>query len=142
MTKIDFHILPTSQNQERLTYVVRLAQKALNQNHQVLISVADEQTMQLVSDALWQAIPESFLAHTFISESNYSLQIGTAEDCGKHHDILINLSTSIPTYFSRFERVFEVVSQHKDILPASRERYRYYSDHGYKISRHDLRTAV
>ena len=142
MTKIDFHILPTTQAAEQLKYVARLVQKAINRDHQVLIAVNTDTDAQNVSDALWSAIPESFLAHTFVQEGNYSLQIGTIEQCGQHHDVLINLCATIPDYFSRFERVFEVVFQHPEILPASRERYRYYADHGYEIARHDLRAQV
>jgi DNA polymerase III subunit chi len=142
MTKIDFHILPTTQVAEQLKYLARLVQKALGRNHKVLIAVNSDADAEQVSDALWRAIPESFLAHTFVQQGYYQLQIGTADQCGEHHDVLINLCTTIPDYFSRFERVFEIVCQHQDVLPASRERYRYYSDHGYDISRHDLRTQV
>ena len=142
MTKIDFHILPTKQAAERLTYVARLAQKALKQNLQVLICADSAEATQAISNALWAAIPESFLAHRLIQEPHYSLQIGTTDECGEHHQVLINLASSIPTYFSRFERVFEVVTQQPEILPVTRQHYRYYADHGYSISRHDLRLQV
>jgi DNA polymerase-3 subunit chi len=142
MTKIDFHILPTVQTADVYQYVARLAQKALGRNHKVLIAIPDADQGQAVSTALWAFKPESFLAHNDITEAAYSLQLSHTDDCGEHHDVLINLCAKTPDYFTRFARVFEVVCQQPEWLTTSRERYRYYQDHGYEIERHDLRDRV
>ncbi len=142
MTKIDFHILPTDQEIDVFHYVARLVQKALNRSHRVLIATEDNQQTNQVSEALWGFQPEAFLAHTLIDSGDFSLQITHTDTCGEHHDVLVNLRSDIPPYFSRFERVFELVSQHPARLNASRDRYRYYSDHGYALKRHDLRDRV
>lgn len=139
MTRIDFHILPTADQTETYSYVARLAQKALNKDHQVLIAVGSEAQKQEVSQALWTYRPDSFLAHTDIADRMYPLQISALAECGDHHDVLINLCNESPAYFSRFKRVFEVVSQEEGRLQASRQRYRNYQDNGYPIERHDLR---
>ena len=139
MTKIDFHILPTTQESDVFHYVARLAQKALSRNHTILIATNNEQQALMVSDALWSCTPDSFLAHSPISEAFFNLQISHTVECGEHHDILINLCTVIPEYFSRFERIFEIVCQEPHWLTTSRDRYRFYNDHGYAIERHDLR---
>jgi DNA polymerase-3 subunit chi len=140
MTRIDFHILPTADEADTFSYVARLAQKALNKDHQVLIAVGSESEKQAISKALWSYRPDSFLAHTDIAHKTYPLQISAQPDCGEHHDVLINLCAESPAYFSRFKRVFEVVSQDNSRLHASRQRYRAYQDNGYPIERHDLRS--
>lgn len=139
MTKIDFHILPTDDAPSTYHYVARLAGKARSRDHRVLIAVDSETELAPVSQALWSVQPESFLAHTRCGSTPFALQLSADGQCGDHHDILINLCQETPAYFSRFERVFEVVSQEPDRLQASRTRYRDYSDNGYPIERFDLR---
>lgn len=139
MTKIDFHILPTADRAETLNYVCRLALKALSLEHRVLIAVEHSEHRDQLSSALWHFQPDSFLAHNNINEPHYPLQISDTDECGEHHDVLINLCSDIPEYFSRFERVFEVVNQQSEFLEASRKRYRFYNDRGYDIQRNDRR---
>lgn len=142
MTKIDFHILPTDDTQSTYSYVARLVQKALSRNHRILIATESEQQSKDVSQALWSHKPDSFLAHTPIDSNDYAVQISSNGDCGEHHDVLINLCEQSPAYFSRFGRVFEVVSQQPALLQASRQRYRDYKDNGYPLDKHDLRPAI
>jgi len=147
MTKVDFHILATTQEDDFLTYVVRLTQKARGRGHQVLIATDNTEQSLALSTALWGIQPDAFNAHSTIDAGHDTkgagghdaIQISDSEQCGNHHDVLINLRQAIPDFFSRFERVFEVVSQQPSLLPASRQRYRFYSDRGYALTRHDLR---
>jgi DNA polymerase-3 subunit chi len=142
MTKVDFHILPTFHETDRLNYVVRLVRKAQSQSLNILISVEDDDHLEQTSHALWAASPESFLVHEPIDEKFCSLQLSTSDQCGDHHQVLINLRKETPSFFSRFERVFEVVSQEPEILTASRARYRFYKNRGYALAQHDLRDRV
>lgn len=142
MTKIDFHILPTEDARSTYHYVARLTNKARSRDHRVLIAVETEAQIEPVSQALWAVQPDAFLAHSRVDGTDFPVQISTDETCGAHHDILINLCRLTPEYFSRFERVFEIVSQEPEQLQASRLRYRQYSDNGYPIERFDLRKQV
>lgn len=142
MTKIDFHILPTDQESELIQYVIRLIQKALHRKHQVLIATESESQSKQISERLWAQKPDSFMAHNFIDEPYFQLQISHSNQCGHHHDVLINYCDNIPEYFSRFERVIEIVSQQTEALKSSRQRYKYYNDRGYSIARHDLRDRI
>lgn len=139
MTKIDFHILPTDDAPSTYHYVARLTNKAVGRDHRVLIAVESNEQIEPVSHALWSVQPDAFLAHTVIGEAPSLIQISANGQCGEHHDILINLCAETPAYFSRFERVFEVVCQEPVQLQASRDRYRRYNDNGYPIERFDLR---
>lgn len=142
MTKIDFHILPTLQADEVFQYVARLTQKARDRKLNVLIATENAEQNEQVSQALWGFQPSAFIPHQDISEPHLAIQLSHTEHSGEHHDVLINLREKIPEFFSRFERVFEVVCQQPQWLSASRERYRFYQDHGYSIDRHDLRDRV
>lgn len=142
MTRIDFHIIPAVQALDRLAYAARLVIKARSRQHSVLLAVDNAEQAQQVSNTLWGLTPDSFLPHSLLDGDAEAVQIGWHDHPGQHHDVLINLATELPDYFSRFERVFEVVSQEPAVLEASRQRYRFYQDRGYPLNRHDLRDRV
>lgn len=143
MTQVDFHIIPVFQSEDRYAYAARLVAKALSRRHRVLIAVDDEAMGRAVSEALWAATPESFIAHSMLeSNEDDAVQIGWRDHPGSHHEVLVNLASDIPEYFSRFDRVFEVVSQDPTVLGQTRDHYRFYQDRGYPLSRHDLRDRV
>jgi DNA polymerase III subunit chi len=53
-------------------------------------------------------------------------------------DVLVNLGADVPEFFSRYERVAEVVDANAVRREQSRERYRYYRDRGYKLNTHQV----
>ena len=55
-----------------------------------------------------------------------------------HEEVLINLRNDLPSYFSRFRRVVEIVTADADDRAQARDRYRFYRDRGYEITTHDL----
>lgn len=141
MTQIDFYILASARSADAYAYVARLSQKVRNAGHTILIAVNHAEEAAAVSQALWSSLPESFLAHTPIDDLNVGIQITDYDQCGEHHDVLINLRDQAPIFFSRFKRVLEVVSQNEKRLVASRQRYRHYVDNGYPLRRHHLPAA-
>ena len=55
-----------------------------------------------------------------------------------HTDVLVNLSGRTPPFFSRFERMVEVVTPDEPDRAGARERWRFYCDRGYPLESHDL----
>ena len=55
-----------------------------------------------------------------------------------HTDLLINLAAEVPTFFSRFERVAEVVDTDAARRNQARERFRFYRDRGYAVETHNM----
>jgi len=51
---------------------------------------------------------------------------------------MINLGLEVPPFFSRFERVLEMVDGDAVQRAKSRERYKFYRDRGYELSSHNL----
>ncbi|GAB3093497.1 DNA polymerase III subunit chi [Aestuariicella hydrocarbonica] len=141
MTRIDFYILPDSAVEQRLTFACRLAQKALQAGSNTYIAVNSAGEAAALDKRLWEFRPESFLPHDCEGEPALQspIAIGFGDDCGDHHDLLINLKATIPEYFSRFERLAEVVCQDEGVLTQTREHYGFYRHRGYPIKSHDLR---
>ena len=52
--------------------------------------------------------------------------------------MLINLGLAPPPFFSRFERLAEIVGVDPADAEAGRERYRFYRERGYELRTHSL----
>lgn len=141
MTQIDFHILQDTSVEARWLYVCRFIEKVERLGHSILVVVDTLEQAQGLDDLLWSFKPESFIAHQIIGgdeepkvEITYATNSGIA--AGDHHDVLINLGSQIPEFFSRFARLAEIVIQEPKILENTREHYRFYKQRGYPITQH------
>lgn len=142
MTSIDFYILGHSQQSARMTFVCRLIEKVYGEGRQVYVHTPNQALAQELDDMMWQYKAESFLPHNLIGDAEQpqaQIQIGWGEHPDHHHDVLVNLTSPIPTFFSRFERVLEVVIQDEAILEQTRQHYKFYKDRGYHVTHRDLR---
>jgi DNA polymerase IIIc chi subunit len=54
------------------------------------------------------------------------------------HDVLISLAPEVPTWFSRFTRIAELVGAAEDDKVRGRERFRFYRERGYPLETHNL----
>jgi len=137
MTHIDFYILPDSSVEARWLYTCRLVEKVLALGHNILIAVDNEDEAQQLDDLLWSFKPESFIPHQIIGGDNKApVEITFSDVTGEHQQVLINLSSKVPDYFSRFARLGEIVIQEPKTLESTREHYRFYKQRGYPIAQH------
>lgn len=141
MTRIDFYVLADSAVEKRQEFACRLTQKAQHIGSSVYIAVDDAAQAKQLDQLLWEFRPESFVPHDCEGQTilQAPVHIGFGDDCGEHHDVLINLKSSIPEYFSRFERLIEIVCQQEDVLTQTRENFTFYRHRGYPIKSHDMR---
>ncbi len=137
MTQIDFHILQEASVEARWLYVCRFIEKVERLGHRILVVVDTLEEAQELDDLLWSFKPESFIAHQIIGgDEEANVEITYTANAGEHHDVLINLSSQIPEYFSRFARAAEIVIQEPKILENTREHYKFYKQRGYPITQH------
>lgn len=137
MTHIDFHILQDASVEARWLYVCRFIEKVERLGHSILVVVDTEHEAHELDDLLWSFKPESFIAHQIIGgDEDAKVEITFTSEAAAHHDVLINLSSQIPEYFSRFARLAEIVIQEPKILENTREHYRFYKQRGYPITQH------
>jgi len=52
--------------------------------------------------------------------------------------VLINLQSEIPTWFSRFDRVVEIIYPQPEYEQSKRDNFKFYQERGYALSFHDL----
>ncbi|MFA5677467.1 MAG: DNA polymerase III subunit chi [Pseudomonas sp.] len=142
MTNIDFYVLNSDQVSARLQFACRLAHKAWSQNRQVYLHCPNEIEAEHIDDYLWSFRPDSFLPHALHeAQPNENVVVGWDDDPAPHHDLLINLSNSTPEFFSRFNRLAEILVEYEPVITPARERYRFYRQRGYPLNTHQIRIA-
>jgi DNA polymerase-3 subunit chi len=141
MTQVDFYILKDSQPAAQALLTCRLSEKAFKQGHQVFINTASGQQLKQLDDMLWTFRDGSFLPHGVYEEdtdSTHPVLLGHDVEPDGPSDVLVNLSNEVPAFFSRFNRVAELVGGDETQRAAARERYRFYKDRGYTLNTHNL----
>lgn len=134
MTQIDFYVLPETTSAARWLFACRLIDKVQRMGMRTLIVMDNEIEARQFDELLWTFKPESFIPHQLINGVKPApVEITFSNDSGAHQGLLLNLSSSIPPYFSRFERLSEVVIQEPQSLQTSRERFGFYKQRGYPI---------
>mgnify|MGYP000033795048 FL=1 len=142
MTRVDFYILPDNYPQSPLFYASRLIEKVYRLGHGIYVHLENEQDTQYLNEQLWQFTPESFVPHEIVGQqqSDAPVLLGFGDEPQHHGNVMINLSGNIPNFFSRFERVAEIVPGNKEMRTKSRENFRFYKERGYPLHTHNIKT--
>ena len=139
MTLVGFYVVQTAETGQRLQVAARLADKAFQRGHRIFINATDEAQARELDQLLWSFRPAGFLPHGLYGEPHSdTITIGWGQEPDNHNDLLINLQLQIPPFFSRFQRVAEVVTQEAASLAALRESWKFYKERGYQLEKHDL----
>ncbi|BBM00222.1 DNA polymerase III subunit chi [Microbulbifer sp. GL-2] len=143
MTRIDFYILSSDQPQQADIFACRLAEKAYRSGLRVLVAVDNHERAAQFDQLLWTYREDSFLPHAFQNEEQQSaVELNSGEDPGTHHGLLINLCSKVPKWFSRFDRLAEIVVQQPDTLQRSRLRFGHFRDRGYPLQSHKINQSM
>ncbi|MCB1801132.1 MAG: DNA polymerase III subunit chi [Gammaproteobacteria bacterium] len=142
MTQVDFYVLEDQAGGDRHQLACRIAERAWRAGNRVLIHTPLAAEIQQIDDLLWTLSEGSFIPHGLLHrdarECNPIL-IGDGNEDTEEHDVLINLASEVPRFFGRFQRLIECVDHDATIKDASRERFRYYREHGYPLNTHKIR---
>lgn len=137
MTRIDFYILSDGGG-DALTAAARLCDKASGSGHSLYVLSPDAGQLSALDDLLWTQRQGSFIAHErYGREAPTSplpqVLLGDREPPEGWQDILLNLGTEVPSFFSRFERVLEIVPGDAESRAHCRTRFKFYRDRGYEL---------
>jgi DNA polymerase-3 subunit chi len=140
MTRVDFHVLPPNGGIDADRWACKLAAKAWKQGHRVYLQAGSAEQALRLDDLLWTFRDVSFLPHCLIESKNdeVSVFVGHGEMPPDEHEVMINLAHPTPPFFSRFERVVEIVSAAEEARAQARERYRFYQERGYPLASHNI----
>lgn len=141
MTRIDFYIIDDTHPEARQQLACRLAEKAFGLQHAIYIHTRDQQQASQLDQLLWTFRDGSFIPHCLYHDSQAeqaAIVIGHDTEPQHHDQVLINLADEVPLFFSRFERVAEVIAGDETTRQRGRERFKFYRDRGYELQTHNL----
>jgi len=141
MTRIDFY----HDVDDKLRFACRLAGKAVKQQLRVLIFAPDAALAKRIDQLLWTWPAIGFLPHCNVRDplaAETQVLIAHDDSMLPHDEALINLHSEQPPFFSRFQRLIEIVGSDDADLEPARQRFRFYRDRGYEIRRHDMKQSA
>ena len=137
MTQIDFY----THVEDKLKTACALAAKAFARGLRLTVHCPDPETAQRLDRLLWTTPATGFLPHCG-PDDPLAAETLVIIDCGGdnllHDQVLLNLRPEWPPFFSRFQRLIEIVSLEEADRAGARERFRFYRDRGYEIRYHDV----
>ncbi len=139
VTQVDFYMVHGG---ARDLFVCRLVEKAFALRNDVFIHTASEQAARAIDDLLWTFRPGSFVPHEIITEAQAHeacpVCLGFGLEPQGRCGVLVNLDDDVPVFFSRFERVLEVMSDEEHDRVRGRDHYAFYRDRGYALAYHEI----
>jgi len=141
MTKITF----LHGAHDRLQAVAAWLGQASNQGRRVLVYVPTGDRREQLDRLLWAHPATGFTPHCR-ADSNLApetpIVLASALDQPLHDECLLNLSDEVPSGFSRFKELIEIVSiEDADRVPG-RERFRFYRERGYPLETSDISGGI
>jgi DNA polymerase III subunit chi len=135
LTRIDFY--QTSGDEH--AFACRLIDMVYRKGRQIYVHTSTEELARTLNEQLWTFKEDSFVPHSLHSEAmDVPIKIGFDHEPEEHQDVLINLSGQIPHFFSRFDRVAEIVPVDQNSRKSARENYAYYKERGYVLNYHEI----
>ena len=136
MTNVYFYHLPDSMG-SLFPVLVNLVEMALEKDIDTLILCSD----QAQATPLHNYIEQRFQLGERISAAEKPtarFSLCWADDAGDHHGMFINLTNRLPSWFSRFEYLAELIAGDDAFVERKREIYRLCRHRGYPLQYHDL----
>ncbi|MEO8417782.1 MAG: DNA polymerase III subunit chi [Methylophilaceae bacterium] len=137
MTRIEFFFNVA----DKLQKVADLSESAINKGRRLMVFTPDTEATLKLENELWAHPPASFLPHCRADSPLVSVTPIVIDWQGEqlpHDDVLINLQSQHPHFFSRFRRLIEIVGVDEADKTEARVRYRFYRDRGYEIKSFDV----
>lgn len=149
MTDLAFHFnVP-----DKVPYLCRLLRKATAAGKRCLV-VAPEALQHDLDTLLWTFSQEDFVAHAswaapeWVRRRSPVVLVAESAEWGRapldpavlaaEFSVLVNCAQVPLPGFEQFERVIEVVSLDESDREAGRRRWKYYTQHGFTVTRHDV----
>lgn len=139
--RVDFYLLKSSEPSARWLLACRLLEKAYLRGHSVFVYCSNQQDAEKLDELLWTFKDNSFIPHNLQGEGPEpppAIQIGYGSEPRGFNDILLNMSTLIPGFYTRFRRVMELVGSSSQAKELSRHHYREYRANQCELHTHEL----
>ncbi len=127
--------------ENKLQMACTLTVKALARDMRVMLLTPDSAATERLSRLIWSVPPIGFLPHCRSNDKLAPVTPVIVDHVAEplvHDQVLVNLCDQTPPFFSRFQRLVEIVGADDADRAAARARFRFYRDRGYEIRTHQL----
>lgn len=148
MSSVDFYILPDQAEHasDYRQFACRLAEKAWGLGKHITIQVDDANEANRLNTLLWTFRDASFVPHQLENETHIDspVLITWSESwrgdtlASIRPDLLINLSAAIPSFYSKFDRIAEIVSEPEQRRQQIRQHYSHYKRENLPLQTHQM----
>ncbi len=144
MTQVDFYITNSDADDARLRLACKIVDKAIQRELHVFVNAGSDEEARKLDELLWTFEQGSFIPHRVVHGEHEVLPLEpvligmSPPPTPGRWDLLVNLASDVPEFFSRYERVAEVVDADSTRREQSRARYRFYRDRGYPLNTHQV----
>lgn len=137
MTRVEFFVnVP-----DKLAKTAELCEKAVEKGRQLTIFTPDDAMSRALQQRLWQQSTTGFLPSNLSDDVMSQFAPIVLDTNGANlvqDDVLINLQSGHPPFFSRFRYLVELVGDDEADKAAARVRFRFYKDRGYEVKTRDM----
>lgn len=136
MTTIDFY----TNVEKPLKLAAKIIAKAYRLHGNVRVVTPDSGATDALDRLLWLDPPQGFLPHCRMDSplaADTPIWVDERLEHAGAAGVLVNLHPEPPPFFSRFERLAEIVGATDGQMAAGRARFRFYRERGYELRRHD-----
>jgi DNA polymerase III subunit chi len=105
------------------------------QNQRTFILTEDKQHAEHVDEMLWAFDSDSFVPHNLVGEGPVNgamVEIGCTQPKGRRN-VLINLTTSIPSFANQFQYIVDFVPSNAELKQLARERFKLCRQWGFSV---------
>lgn len=141
MTRVDFYVSPNTTHDAGLQLACRIVDKAWQHQNRVYVHAADPEQVRRFDDMLWVFRDGAFIPHCQSDDRNVAespIVIGCEAPPAMQPEVLINLGQEVPGFFSRYQRVIEIVAGDEANRAQARQRFKFYRERGYPLETHEL----
>jgi len=133
LTHVNFYQVP-GDYQNALALACELTVSAASSHHDVLLHVPDHRVGAQLDQLLANHPRAAFTTYSVAAQPRHAISISWGDTPRQHHGLLINLCpTATADWFSRFDKLIEIVYDDHSVTEHKRARYRYYRDRGYPL---------
>jgi DNA polymerase III subunit chi len=141
-SRIDFYILPGTEDRSRLKLGCRLAERAYLAGQRVFVWLDGPHLLERFDELLWTFADRSFVPHELYTDAGQWQQTPVLLSCGAQpqqpFELLVNLGASIPEAATHASAIAELVDADEQRRRAGRNRFRQYRDKGFTPESHNL----
>ena len=137
MTQIEFYSVDDEENKLPYSHLTEVVKRGYRKSQKVFIHTDDKRMAEKIDEMLWTHDAKSFLPHQLVGEDENikpPIEIGCGQEPTIQPDILINLATEVPLFFSHFKWVFEYAFGDDENKEKARDRFKFYRERGYPLN--------